>query len=452
MAAWSEISIENFRSGFIWDAEHYHPDRLLVEKQLYSKDTDVLNKYVSIISDVVLPNPVYASYDLTEALDNFLAKEGTIGATSAKKIGCPGDVIISRLRSYLEEVCLLPNRPHRNIYQLSTEFVVLRSKNGEPVSWVLPFLLSRQVQTVLKWAQTGSNHPRFRAEELLCLPIKHAIQHIIPTLNDLIKDASKKYEQALNYYPEAEAELLERLGWETLQKKSIKLSYVEDFSSIANAGRFDSEYFNPVSNRVRYILQKKGARSVSDICDFVQHGIQPEYIEGGDIGIVSQRQFRSSGLDLDSLENFTDETFIKQNPSFLLKQSDVLTYCVSAGEYLGRTFLFDSDIRCVAASFVTVLRTKRIIPGYLALFLNSPFGLVQSNMFKRGTSPFYLYPRDLKNVLVAIPCNQNGTFDLEWQKRLAAKVKASIAAKQKARQQLEEAKRLVEEALKPAKN
>ena len=179
----------------------------------------------------------------------------------------------------------------------------------------------------------------------------------------------------------------------------------------------------------------------------MKHGLQPPYLDGGNVGIVSQRQFTGSGLDLDSLENFTNDDFGKENPDFLIRKDDVLTYCVSAGEYLGRTYLFGSGRPCVAASFVTILRTTKLVPGYLALFLNSPFGLIQSNGFKRGTSPFYLYPRDLKNVLVYVPRNKSGEIDLAWQEKLAAKVEAFTRAREQAQAKLAEAKKLVEDAL-----
>lgn len=94
-----------------------------------------------------------------------------------------------------------------------------------------------------------------------------------------------------------------------------------------------------------------------------------------------------------------------------------------------------------------ILRTTKLVPGYLALFLNSPFGLIQSNGFKRGTSPFYLYPRDLKNVLVYVPRNKSGEIDLAWQEKLAANVEASTRAREQAQAKLNEAKMLVEDAL-----
>ena len=179
----------------------------------------------------------------------------------------------------------------------------------------------------------------------------------------------------------------------------------------------------------------------------MKHGLQPPYLYNGHVGIVSQRQFTESGLDLDSLENFTNDDFCRENPDFRIPKNDVLTYCASAGEYLGRTYLFGSDRPCVAASFVTILRTTKRVPGYLALFLNSPFGLVQSNAFKRGTSPLYLYPRDLKNVLIYVPRNKSGEADRAWQEKLAATVEASTRAREQAKAKLAEAKKLAEDAL-----
>ena len=263
----------------------------------------------------------------------------------------------------------------------------------------------------------------------------------------LIREAHNQIETTKNSYPEVESELLERLGWEELEKQSRELCFSTNFLNLSTAARNDAERFHPHIARVQHFLTKQKAEDIATVCDFVKHGVQPPYLDNGKVGIVSQRQFTGSGLDLDSLENFTNDQFCQENPDFRIRKCDVLTYCVSAGEYLGRTYLFGSDRPCVAASFVTILRTTKLVPGYLALFLNSPFGVAQSNAFKRGTSPFYLYPRDLKNVLVYVPRNKSGEIDLAWQEKLAAKVEASTRAREQAKAKLAEAKRLVEAAL-----
>lgn len=447
MGVWSIINYTNLHPGLIFDAEHYHPARIAAWKLLAGNSTKSLADFAYEIEDLSEPDALKQSFDLTAALGQFLTQTGTSDATSVKKLAAPGDVLISRLRSYLKEVCVVPHRSESFAPQLSTEFIVLRSLAKKSIAWLLPFILSEPVQTVLQWSQTGSNHPRFSAATLLGLPVKNSVEGLRDKLNVLIESAVREYDYSSKAYPDAEKELLDRLGWKELLKQPREISYSSDFSKLANAERFDAESFHPSVNRVRAYLLGQKALPIDTLCNFVKHGVQPPYLENGKVGIVSQRQFSASGLGLDSLENFTDEAFCQDNPEFRLRSGDVLTYCVSAGEYLGRTFLFSSELHCVAASFVTVLRTSELVPGYLALFLNSPFGLIQSNALKRGTSPFYLYPRDLKRVLIHIPRTNSGKIDVAWQEAIAAKVEAATRGREQAKAKLTEAKRLVEEAL-----
>lgn len=53
----------------------------------------------------------------------------------------------------------------------STEFFVLESIDGESISFLVPFLLSAPVQSVLSAAQEGGHHPRFSERTLKMLPI-----------------------------------------------------------------------------------------------------------------------------------------------------------------------------------------------------------------------------------------------------------------------------------------
>jgi len=57
----------------------------------------------------------------------------------------------------------------------STEFFVLQSIDDQPISFLVPFLLSRPVQTVLAASQEGGHHPRFNQGTLLDLPMPHAL-------------------------------------------------------------------------------------------------------------------------------------------------------------------------------------------------------------------------------------------------------------------------------------
>lgn len=92
-----------------------------------------------------------------------------------------------------------------------------------------------------------------------------------------------------------------------------------------------------------------------------------------------------------------------------------------------------------------------ILPEYATLFLNSPAGLAQSEMFQTGSSgQLHLYPQHIQEFLAYLPRNKNGSIDLAWQQKLADKVVAGSRAKQEAQAKLNEAKQLVEKAIEAA--
>jgi type I restriction enzyme, S subunit len=95
---------------------------------------------------------------------------------STKKKLKPGDLVVSRLRSYLKEIAVvLDTGPIPMVG--STEFIVLRPQKGSVrVEALLVYLRSRYVQTVFRWCQNGSNHPRFHEDELLNLPIPDVVR------------------------------------------------------------------------------------------------------------------------------------------------------------------------------------------------------------------------------------------------------------------------------------
>lgn len=88
---------------------------------------------------------------------------------SSKKLVAGGDVIISRLRPYLRQVAFVDHAllEHAPNVLVSTEFFVLRARSSnESGAWLVPFLLSEEIQAVLARSQEGGHHPRFNKETL----------------------------------------------------------------------------------------------------------------------------------------------------------------------------------------------------------------------------------------------------------------------------------------------
>lgn len=168
-----------------FDAEYFHPAKIAALAKLSAlSDCTVGDLFHSIRElwkpdDDSTPNAV-RNYDLSDALSPFLdgAKEPSECATiaSIKKMLRAGDLVVSRLRSYLKEIAIV--QPGGDMPMVaSTEFIVLRPKqpDGLPVEALLIFLRSALPQVVFKWSQDGSNHPRFDEKELLRLPVPRVL-------------------------------------------------------------------------------------------------------------------------------------------------------------------------------------------------------------------------------------------------------------------------------------
>ncbi len=122
-------------------------------------------------------------FDTTHARDGILdvraAQRATEPPSSAKKRVRAGDLLVSRLRPYLRQIAFV----HRAIaaecrgftLACSTEFYVLSPRApGESLAFLLPWLLSDEIQAVLAAAQEGGHHPRVPRETLLSLRVPTA--------------------------------------------------------------------------------------------------------------------------------------------------------------------------------------------------------------------------------------------------------------------------------------
>ena len=144
-------------------------------------------------------------------LDTSDAREGIVSCrkepVSAQEIGSTkklverGCVLISRLRPYLRQVAYVdgevPGWDADVPMYCSTEFFVLRSVDDQPIGFVVPFLLSGPVQTVLAASQEGGHHPRFNQNTLLELPVPR-------TLMERREEDSRRVEEAVSLFRRSE--------------------------------------------------------------------------------------------------------------------------------------------------------------------------------------------------------------------------------------------------------
>jgi len=200
MALISIKSRSRLASPVILAPERYDPRR-----KLDTKEDEVIELGEIVISVRKMVQP---STDIEECLvlDTSDVREGIVIARkrpvvgteigSAKKEIIPGDVIISRLRPYLRQVAFvdqeISNTQNTRIL-CSTEFFVLRAIDDLPIAFLVPFLLSRKIQEVLKASQEGGHHPRFIESALLTLPIPKKLLSQRTTISEVVKNSIQMY-------------------------------------------------------------------------------------------------------------------------------------------------------------------------------------------------------------------------------------------------------------------
>jgi type I restriction enzyme S subunit len=146
------------------------------------------------------------NFDVTSAIEPFIddaEPQSAVEIGSLKKRFRAGDVVISRLRSYLKEIAVV--RTSDTLPAVgSSEFIVLRPKSGGiSAETLMVFLRCPLVQTVLKWSQDGSNHPRFAEEDLLAIPIPDAVLSVQKKIDALVKEAIEARRESARLLDEA---------------------------------------------------------------------------------------------------------------------------------------------------------------------------------------------------------------------------------------------------------
>lgn len=167
-----------------FDAEYFHPAKTTALSILDKVSDARVGDFFDSVRELWQPSKskgaAVRNHDLTDALEPFLdsTKAPTLveEIRSTKKLVQPGDLVVSRLRSYLREIAVvLPGDGTTTV--VSTEYIVLRPKKSSAlaIEALLIYLRSQLPQIVFKWSQDGSNHPRFDENELLNIPIPRTL-------------------------------------------------------------------------------------------------------------------------------------------------------------------------------------------------------------------------------------------------------------------------------------
>lgn len=441
MAAWNIVNRTDFRSHSNIMAEHYQLERIQAEEFLKSiskyRIRDLFKEVIQIVSPLKLGEE-WNVYDLSDGISNFLTTEHHYTkASSGKKVAVENDFVISRLRSYLKEMAVVPKCNYKMAF--STEYLVYRPKQSISASILLPFSLSSYVQSILKWAQMGNEHPRFSSETFGEIFIPDSLVKNSNEISTFVVEAIEFQKQSQTLYHQAEELLAKELQLDQLKLPNKKW-YTADYCEVLKERRMNAEFFSP---DVYYILSQgflKEAVTINDVFE-IKRGYTPKCYYQSGVPVVKTKNVRTPNVDDKRISDYADP----KEPLTHTKENDLILAAMGVGSLGRMSFVTDKETNCAIDGTLRILRKKDLslndIEIPTMLFLSTEVGQKLIYRGISGTTGIISLPDD---YLGRIPIP---VFEKSVCRRVTELVLNSIKAKNQSEQLLAQAKLRVEELI-----
>jgi hypothetical protein len=261
-------------------------------------------------------------------------------------------------------------------------------------------------------------------------------QGIQRRVGDLVMKGRNEFSRSRKLYFEAEELILAGLklkGFGT----TANLAYESRLSTTTAARRLDAEYFQPVYDSLIEQITSRDAYKIREIERFNSRGIQPEYLEQGEVRVVTSKHLGRMSIEYENLDRTSVDEW-KENPNAQIRPHDIVTY--TTGAYVGTTNCYMENWKALASNHVNILRIKELNSVYAAVFLNSIAGQMQVRRQVSGSAQVELYSADISGFVI-------WDAPMKIQERVASLVKNSHEARRRAKTLFEKAKRTVERTI-----
>lgn len=468
-----EISVFNFKkvsTHLIFGSEFNNNTREQALQTLNINSSKTINDYFDLINITVssVKESVYV-YDLTHSLGNFMCdvelSNDDLGST--KKEAIVGDFVISRLRSYLQEMAVIQPKNFRQL--LSTEYLVYRAKTDLlSANTLMVFALTKEIQTILNHSQYGTEHPRFYEFVLNEMPIPNALLALNNYIDLIMKKAYEILETSKVLYKEAQELLYKELELDfknplksllksSLQaKKASELAIINDISkkyphlnisvrplskSLHKSGRLDSEYYQSKYD----LMETKIKDYKGGYCK-----LQPSEIKDSNFTPKAQEKYRyielanigNNGNISEPLEDFGENLPTRARRK--VKTDDFIMSSIE-GSLASCALITPEFDNCLVSTGFYVLNSSELNGETLLVLFKCEFFQEYLRKFPSGTILTAISKDELQNILIP-------KINPATQEQIALKIQKSFTLRAKSKDLLECAKIKVEQNIQTPAN
>jgi len=403
MAVWSEVTLTEIKHGRM-DSEFYKPGYIEIDRKLMSNNNIPL-KGISKKIDVGHVGTMVQHYReegvillQTQQVDQFFLKLNNcvkitpeFHAKLKKSQVNNGDILIARSGSFGKAAIYLEEEPIN-----SADIIIINIHESIiEKGYLLSFLNSKfGSEQLIRFASGGvQGHVNLKILEDLIIPIPDTEKQNV--ISEIIKKSYFQKKRSQKLYTQAQKILAQELGLDKLKFKK-PVGYEANFSDAMCSSRVDAEHFYPeFDSHCHHLPDHIKFTPLSKALTYCQRGKQPQYSENG-IRVINSKHVLSNKINFDD-NRFAEAPLID---SLKINHGDVLINGTGRGT-IGRAAAYLEKEAALPDNHVTILRTQKLDPVYLSVFLNSKAGQLQVEKFQRGSSgQIELYPMDIRKFLI----------------------------------------------------
>jgi type I restriction enzyme, S subunit len=345
-----------------------------------------------------------------------------------------GDILLTKVGTVGVSAIVPPDAPDFNIF---VSVAVIKGVQPELRAYVSTFLNSRFGRTQAERAAKGISQPDLHLEDIREFLVPVPPRPFADKITAMLKKAADLTSESSSRYAQAQALLAAELGLDKLDL-SESLYSVRRVSEVRESGRADAEYYRRKYLNLLNYLDKQPHATLEDLTTF-SGGATPlgaEYLEEG-IPFLRIQNVGDNRLVLDDVAYIDETIHTGELKRSQLKPRDVL---ITITGRIGTSAVVPDDLEQANINQHIVrmrLKSNEMNPYYLAAFLNSVGGRLQTEREAYGTTrdalPYYCLAR--VRVLKA---------DMGLQKEVERTIHRAAQARQDAQRLLAEAKAHVE--------
>ena len=354
------------------------------------------------------------------------------------------------LRSYISERCriIAVVELHRNTFKphtgIKTSVLFVQKWNDDPEAGALCpkkddyniFLATQQVESVNNAGKKNyvqENGVRVRDEQNHFI-VSHDLYNHAGLTHDGVAEAFSvfAYEEKLSFAPSEKPQV-------NLPQSEKPLTYSAQFSDAFKVERLDAKYFSPhfIKFQETVVKQAQRVRTISEFSVKNTRGVQPEYVENGEVEVINSANILEDYLDYEGFES-ADISLWEKKEKARIQDGDILMY--TTGAKIGRTAVYRRNGKVIASNHVNILRVKDEDPVYVAFVLNSDIGRMQTQRWCSGTGQAEIYPTDIGQFVIPFVSD-------ETQKKIVEKLTEAEESRKLGSIKTREAKKTYEDTL-----